>query len=138
MSPKKITVVDANGVERKVKLASQDGYDKLLRNVGVESLIDSEEYGIFDFASLDHDGRYTLGPPQQQKPMQAAMEKFFKQDATKLEIDKKDHITVERMEWFDVQLSRVYWRSCYSYILCSTIAFFENGQKRYMAATQWC
>ena len=38
------------------------------------------------------------------------------------------------MSWFDVEISSVYWRQCYSYILCSTIAFFEQVHKEYAQA----
>lgn len=60
--------------------------------------------------------------------------KFFSQEVSQLQLDKTDHVNVERMEWFDVEVSRIYWRPCYSYILCSTIAFFETIYRNYQTA----
>ena len=62
------------------------------------------------------------------------MRKFFNQNVTELELDEEDHVKVERMEWLDVQIPLVYWRQCYSYILCSTIAFFEKVHKEFSEA----
>ena len=66
MSPKKITVVDASGVERTWKLGNDKGYDNLIRHFGVGSLVDDGNCVMVDFESLADGGNYTLGPPQQQ------------------------------------------------------------------------
>lgn len=65
----------------------------------------------------------------------SAMQEFFSQDVTKLELDNEDHIRVKRMPWFDVKIPLIYWRQCYSYILCSTIAFFENVHEQFVGAS---
>ena len=59
------------------------------------------------------------------------MHEFFQADPANLKLDETDFITEKRMEWFDVEIDRVYWRQCYSYILCSTIAFFEKTRSDY-------
>jgi hypothetical protein len=62
MEPKKITVVKASGEELRVKLSNGDEYQKLLDNYGVTYLIEEgDEFLIYGFDSLDHEGRYTLG-----------------------------------------------------------------------------
>jgi len=61
--------------------------------------------------------------------------KFFVQNVAELQLDETDNLNVERMEWFDIEISRIYWRPCYSYIICSTIAFcFERVYNTYESA----
>lgn len=38
------------------------------------------------------------------------------------------------MRWFDHEVSSIYWRQCYSYILCPTVAFFTTVHKAYVDA----
>lgn len=64
------------------------------------------------------------------------MQKFFDQDVSLLVLDAQRYIQVERMSWFDNEIATVYWRHCYSYILCSTVAFFEQVHKVYVNAKQ--
>ena len=61
------------------------------------------------------------------------MQKFFDQDVSRLKLDGQRFMEVERMSWFDNEIDRVYWRCCYSYILCSTVAFFEQVHQVYYA-----
>ena len=64
-----------------------------------------------------------------------AMKEFFNQNIAELELDEEDHMRVKRMGWFDLGITLVYWRQCYSYILCSTIAFFEKAHEDFVGAT---
>ena len=64
------------------------------------------------------------------------MQVFFDQDISLLKVNEKRFIQVKRMEWFDYEIRSVYWRHCYSYILCSTIAFFEKAHQEYANAKQ--
>ena len=45
-----------------VKLASEEGYQNLLKRQGVACLLDDEGDQVMDFQSLAPDGTYTLGP----------------------------------------------------------------------------
>ena len=65
MAPKRITVED-----RKVRLEEQVDLLKFLDDEKRKSLIDSEEYEILNFKSLQDKGTYTFGPPQQQQRQQ--------------------------------------------------------------------
>ena len=60
------------------------------------------------------------------------MKSFFETHVKDLQLDSEGFIAVKWMSWFDVEINRVFWRSCYSYILCSTIAFFEKAHKDYV------
>ena len=40
---------------------------------------------------------------------------------------ESNFINISALSWTMSQVQAVYWRSCYSYILCSTIAFFEDA-----------
>lgn len=51
---------------------------------------------------------------------------FSDQDTNSLALDQNGHIEVPRMGSFDSKISHVFWRPCYSYILCSTIALKER------------
>ena len=64
---------------------------------------------------------------QQQQPHILSMNDFFSQNIAELKLDEDDHVAVSRMLWFDEHIASIYWRRCYSYILCSTIAFFEKA-----------
>jgi hypothetical protein len=70
------------------------------------------------------------------------MQDFFcKTELSQLTFDADDSrfIKMEAMGWTREKIDAVYWRACYSYILCTTIAFFEDGvtsnKKRSMALT---
>lgn len=68
------------------------------------------------------------------EPGQNEMEKFFKN--TQLSdlhfVDGSDlFIEVAVLSWTQADLGALYWRSCYSYIFCSTIAFFEDAYSKY-------
>jgi hypothetical protein len=82
-----------------------------------------------------HNGQQTLNAP-------GSHARFFrKTELSQLtfEADDSHFIKMEAMEWTREKIDAVYWRACYSYILCSTIAFFEDGvtsnKKRSMALT---
>jgi hypothetical protein len=60
MPTKKITVVDANGHERKKGLGSNEGYNKILAEFEVAFLKDGDGVEIEDFEYLVDGGKYTL------------------------------------------------------------------------------
>lgn len=66
MAPIRITVEGVGGV----KLSTNAGLDKLLKNKNVQSLIDSNGDEVVDFDSLVERVTYTLGPPRQQHQQQ--------------------------------------------------------------------
>ena len=51
-------------------LSNHEEFLTLIHGCGEQSLIDSEEYEITGFESLEDGGRYTLGQPQQQQQQQ--------------------------------------------------------------------
>ena len=68
MAPKSITVVDANGNERKKKLSTDEGYRNMLQTFGVSFLKDGEDTEIEDFGSLVGGSKYTLGDAEKSPP----------------------------------------------------------------------
>jgi hypothetical protein len=65
-----IFVTERDGSDQGQRLSSQDGYLAILREYGVECLMQND-FKIRDFGSLDDKGKYTLGtnaallpPPQ--------------------------------------------------------------------------
>ena len=68
-------------------------------------------------------------------PAVTSMKEFFDQEVAELKLDGEDHMRVKRMGWFDVKVPLIYWRQCYSYILRSTIAFFERVHEDFVTAT---
>ncbi|KAL7571305.1 hypothetical protein ACA910_007626 [Epithemia clementina (nom. ined.)] len=78
-----------------VKLATQHGYDKLLKNEGVKFLLDKDDQAqVLDFESLVEDGAYTLGrtqdQPQQQHPQEQSVDKSLHEIRKRL-----DHLEEE-------------------------------------------
>ncbi|KAL7571315.1 hypothetical protein ACA910_007636 [Epithemia clementina (nom. ined.)] len=73
-----------------VKLATQHGYDKLLKNEGVKFLLDKDDQAqVLDFESLVDGGAYTLGrtqeQPQQQHPQQQSEDKNLQEIRKRLD-----------------------------------------------------
>ncbi|KAL7571314.1 hypothetical protein ACA910_007635 [Epithemia clementina (nom. ined.)] len=74
-----------------VKLATQHGYDKLLKNEGVKFLLDKDDQArVLDFESLVDGGAYTLSRPQekpqhQQHPQQQSGDKSLHENLKRLE-----------------------------------------------------
>ena len=66
MASKKINVIDVNGGHNTEILGNEEGYKNLLADHGVTYLRNDSNANIRDFASLEHGGTYTLGPPQLQ------------------------------------------------------------------------
>ena len=56
-----ITVVAADGTERRFKVSSQAGYNNMIKCMGVQSLAVDGSF-VEDYASLEDGRRYTLGP----------------------------------------------------------------------------
>ena len=68
MAPKKIKVVINEGGEiSKEKISSNEGYEKMLARLRVQSIKDNEGYNIDGFPSLEDGGTYTLGQPRHQQ-----------------------------------------------------------------------
>lgn len=61
-----------------------------------------------------------------------AMRKFFETTKlTTLKCDARWFQNIETLGWTSVQVNHMYWRSCYSYLLCSIVGGLE------MAYNQW-
>lgn len=70
--------------------------------------------------------------PQEEARMLQELQSFF--DCTELshltfigEPDGQRFIALKPLLWTNKHIPFLYWRGCYSYILCSTIASFEDA-----------
>ncbi|CAB9515536.1 expressed unknown protein [Seminavis robusta] len=57
---------------RNIVLTGQEGVDRWLQKLGVDSFVDAENNEIDDFLALDDGATYSLGPRQQQQQTSAA------------------------------------------------------------------
>ena len=67
MAGKTITVVDANGNDSSDKIANDAEFNATIADYKVRYLVDEEGNKVRGYESLVHEGKYTLGPPQQQQ-----------------------------------------------------------------------
>lgn len=114
-----------------------------LSHLGAGNLFDKNDVGLLKTDKVSAEG----GPyvfkaasvQQQQQPLPKinvveSMEAFFNQKVLDLKLNEDLFIVVERMRWFVSEISEIYWRQCYSYILCTTIAFFQDAYDSYANA----
>ena len=74
MAPKRVTIIDADGIESNESVANDSEFKSLVDDYSIRYLVtdDSEKTRIRGFESLEDGGTYTRGPPIQQQQIDDA------------------------------------------------------------------